>query len=410
MQGNLLIAQSGGPTSAINATLVGILQLAKSSERISHVWGSHYGVEGVLNHDLLPLDKLRDDPIAMHDLYCTPGSALGSCRFKLRESQQDPATYKKIVQVLRNNHITCFIYIGGNDSMDTVQKISSYFQINHITDIHIMGAPKTIDNDLAQTDHCPGFGSAAKYIATVFSELERDLSSYADPGVLIVEVMGRNTGWLTAASALSRLNNVNGGPDFIYVCERAFSEDDFIRDIEQRYRQKSKVIVAVSEGVRDQKGFCIARQFHQNTADSFGHDYTAGVGRTLEHLIRKEIGCKVRSIELNLLQRCAAHIASRTDLSESYNLGEKALQYALDGHSGEMTCLIRQNDEPYDIQYSSIPVSLVANIERKIPDDWITPQGNDVTDEMMNYLKPLIIGEVDIHYENGIPTQYLSGR
>lgn len=410
MQGNLLIAQSGGPTSAINATLAGILQSAKSGGTFSHVWGSHYGIEGVLGHDLLLLDRLLDDPVAMHDLYCTPGSALGSCRYKLREPQQDPATYEKIVQVLRQNRIACFIYIGGNDSMDTVQKISSYFQMNHIDDIHIMGAPKTIDNDLAQTDHCPGFGSAAKFVATAFSELDRDLSSYSDSGVLIVEVMGRNTGWLTAASALSRMNNANGGPDFIYVCERAFSVDAFIRDVKQRYKEKSRVIVAVSEGLKDQSGLYIARQFHQNAADNFGHGYIAGVGKTLEHPVRKEIGCKVRSIELNLLQRCAGHIASGTDLKEAYTLGEKALQYATNGHSGEMACLIRRSDEPYRIQYSSVPVGLVANVERKIPDDWIVPQGNDVTNEMLNYLKPLITGETDVRYENGIPVQSLLKR
>lgn len=409
MQENLLVAQSGGPTSAINATLVGILQSAKSSGKIGHVWGSHYGIEGVLNDDFLLLDQLTDNPAALRELYYTPASALGSCRYKLNDFQQNPAAYEKIVRTLKQRHITCFIYIGGNDSMDTVQKLSAYLQSRHISDIQIVGAPKTIDNDLVQTDHCPGFGSAAKFVAAAFSELERDLSSYSNAGVLIVEVMGRNTGWLTAASALPRMNNPNGGPDFIYVCEKAFSVDAFIRDVKRRYEEKSRVIVAVSEGLKDRSGLYIAQQFHRNTADRFGHAYIAGVGQTLERLVRAEIGCKVRSIELNLLQRCAGHIASGTDLNESCALGQKALQCALDGHGGEMACLIRQSDDPYRVRYSSVPVGLVANAEKKVPNGWIVPQGNDVTPQMVEYLKPLIIGEPDVRYKNGIPVQSLLG-
>ncbi len=407
MQNNLLVAQSGGPTAAINAALTGILRAAKSSGKIDHIFGSHHGIEGVLNHELLNLDSLSEDPAALRDLFYTPASALGSCRYRLKESRQDQATYEKITETLRQNHITCFIYIGGNDSMDTVQKISSYFRENHVADIHIVGVPKTIDNDLMQTDHCPGFGSAAKFIATAFSELERDVSSYSVPGVLIVETMGRDTGWLTAAASLARLNNRNGGPDFIYLCERPFSVDDFIRDVRQRYEKTSKVIAAVSEGIRDQNGLYLSQQFQHDTEDSFGHRCIAGAGRVLEDLVRQEIGCKVRCIELNLLQRCASHIASQTDLTESYLLGQKAVQCALEGHSGEMTCLIRQGNDPYEIRYSSVPVSLAANKEKKIPNEWIAPQGNDVTDQMIDYLRPLIIGEVNVQYKNGMPVQSL---
>lgn len=403
---NLLVAQSGGPTVAINATLVGILQGAQTSSKVDKIYGALNGIQGVFDENFIELQDIIKDTSDM-DLLCqTPAAALGSCRFKLDNLENNKKQYETIIKIFRKHEITYFIYIGGNDSMDTVYKLSEYCKKEKIQDIYIMGAPKTIDNDLAKIDHCPGFGSAAKYIAATCAELERDNEVYATMSVLIIEIMGRNAGWLTAASALARLNG-GSGPSLIYLCEIPFDTDHFIEDVKDKLKEKESIIVAVSEGVKDAEGRYISEQIQAGDFDVFGHKYIAGVGRVLENFVRNKIGCKVRSIELNLMQRCASHIASTTDINESRMLGMKALQCAIEGKTGEMASIHRNNSVPYNIKLVSVPVAKVANYEKKVPFEYINQAGNDVTDEMIEYLKPLIQGEVNIKYEYGIPKHFM---
>ena len=381
----LLVAQSGGPTAAINATLAGVVQCAFSSGKISEVLGAVNGIKGVLEERFVNLEhhiKSMED----FQLLCqTPAAALGSCRLKIKEKAQ----LEKIVAVLQKHGIGYFIYIGGNDSMDTVAQLSEYCKEQGITDISIMGAPKTIDNDLMGTDHCPGFGSAAKYIAATFAELERDCHVYDIKAVTIVEVMGRNAGWLTAASALARLGGAKG-PDLIYLCEKSFQIDKFLEDVRKRLEVQDSVVVAVSEGIKGEDGRYVSEQVQTKAVDNFGHAYIAGSAKLLESIVQEKLGCKVRSIELNLMQRCASHIASAADIEESRMLGVKACQCALEGESGQMAAVIRKSDAPYEVEFRTVPISEVANAEKKVPQEWITEDGNDVTEEMIAYLKPLI--------------------
>lgn len=401
---NLLVAQSGGPTAAINATLVGVLQGVRTSTKVDKVYGAKNGIEGVINGNLLDLNDLVKDTHAIDTLTYTPASALGSCRYKMKDWKVNEEPYKKIIETFRKYDIKYFIYIGGNDSMDTVDKLSEYCMINSL-DVKVMGGPKTIDNDLNLTDHCPGFGSAAKYIATTISELERDINVYDIPAVTIVEIMGRNAGWLTAASALARVNG-GSGPDLIYLCEKTFDYDRYIQDVKDKLAKKPGILVAVSEGIKDGTGAYVSDSMSSGAVDNFGHKYIAGAARALEQLTRERIGCKVRAVELNLMQRAAAHIASETDIQESILLGLKAFNCAVEGETGRMVAIKRISNDPYLVEFTSVPVSEVANHEKTVPIDWITPEGNDVTEEMMAYLRPLIIGEVNLKYGNGIPKQY----
>jgi 6-phosphofructokinase len=399
---NLLIAQSGGPTAAINATLVGIFQAAQTSSKVDKIYGAKNGIRGVFEEELIDLNEILKDTADMELLCQTPAAALGSCRFKLNNAEKSEEQYETIISIFRKYHIKYFIYIGGNDSMDTVYQLSNYCKRKKINDIFIIGAPKTIDNDLAEIDHCPGFGSAAKYIATTFTELERDAEVYDMASVVIVEIMGRNAGWLTAASALARLNG-SRGPGLIYLCEKAFDTEQFIEDVKCKLKDNTTLLVAVSEGIKDQKGNYISDLVQDGVTDAFGHKCIAGAGRILENLVRQKISCKVRSIELNLMQRSASHIASATDINEARMLGMKALQCAVDKISGEMASLERKATKKYEIEFLSVPIEKVANIEKKVPQEYINAAGNDVTDAMMDYLKPLIQGEIGIRYINGIP-------
>ena len=401
---NLLVAQSGGPTVAINATLVGVLQGVRTSSKVDKVYGSKNGIEGAIKGNLIDLNELIKDTQALDTLTYTPSSALGSCRYKMKDWRVDDEAYKKIVETFKKYDIKYFVYIGGNDSMDTVDKLSEYCRINNY-DVYIMGGPKTVDNDLNLTDHCPGFGSAAKYIATTISELERDINVYDFPAVTIVEIMGRNAGWLTAASALARVNG-GSGPDLIYLCERVFDSEKFIQDVKDKLKVKPGVIVAISEGIKDATGAYVSDSMSSGAVDNFGHKYIAGSARALEQLVREKIGCKVRAIELSLMQRSAAHIASETDIMESLLLGQKAFECAVNGETGKMAAIKRLSDDPYRVEFTAVPVNEVANHEKIIPAAWITPEGNDVTEEMMAYLRPLIVGEINLKYENGIPKQY----
>ncbi|MDU1320692.1 MAG: 6-phosphofructokinase [Clostridium botulinum] len=407
MKNNLLIAQSGGPTTAINATLSGILKLASISNKVDSVYAAKNGIEGVLNEQFINVEDLIQDVDALNKLSLTPGAALGSCRYKLKDISEDCKEYKKIINILIKHEISYFIYIGGNDSMDTVAKLSQYCEENNIKDIKIIGAPKTIDNDLEEIDHAPGFGSAAKYIGTTFAELERDILAYESKSVTIVEVMGRNTGWLTAASALSRLNG-NVGPSLIYLCEKVFYENKFIEDVKEKLKKQNAIIVAVSEGVKTKDGnyLCSKNEIKNQASDMFGHSYIAGVGKYLEQVVKTEIGCKVRSIELSLMQRCAMQTASATDITESTMLGMKSLQLALEGKTGQMASLKRGDGERYKVEYISVPIEKVANKEKKVPIDWINQNGNDIKIDLLNYLFPLIQGEINLTYSNGIPQQY----
>ena len=403
---NLLVAQSGGPTAAINATVAGVITEALTSGQVDGIWGAVNGIKGVLEERFVDLrEKIQGTGDL--DLLCqTPAAALGSCRFKLKDPAVDDSQFARIVEIFRKHDIKYFIYAGGNDSMDTVDKLSAYCREKGMDDIHVIGAPKTIDNDLVGTDHCPGFGSAAKYIGVTFAELERDCHVYDTKAVTIVVVMGRNAGWLTAASALAR-NNGGKGPDLIYLCEPAFSIEGFLDDVKRKLETNDSVIVAISEGIKDKNGVYISESVQSGAVDTFGHSYIAGSARVLEEAVRRHIGCKVRSIELNLMQRCAAHVASRTDIQESRMLGMTACHLALEGKTGLMAAVERISDEPYQVRFTGIPVCSVANQEKKVPEDYINAAGNDVTEKMMSYLRPLIQGEAPVIYKNGIPAHLI---
>lgn len=399
---NLLVAQSGGPTAAINATVAGVVTAAMTSDQVDGIWGAVNGIKGVLEERFVDLREKITGTKELDVLCQTPAAALGSCRFKLKDPAKDSSQFDEIIRIFHKHEIAYFVYAGGNDSMDTVDKLSAYCKEKGIEDIKVVGAPKTIDNDLVGTDHCPGFGSAAKYIGTTFAELERDCHVYDTKAVTIVEIMGRNAGWLTAASALARSNGAQG-PNLIYLCEPAFSVERFIGDVRTQLETHDSVLVAISEGIKDADGVYVSESVQSGAVDTFGHSYIAGSARVLEEAVRTEIGCKVRSIELNLMQRCASHIASETDIQESRMLGMTACQLALEGKSGLMASVERISDAPYQVRFTGIPVCEVSNQEKKVPEDFINAAGNDVTEKMMAYLKPLIQGEAPVIYENGIP-------
>lgn len=397
---NLLVGQSGGPTVVINSSLAGVISSGIKNKEIEKVYGSLHGIQGVLKEEFVDLgEEFADNQPKIDRLKNTPSMYLGSCRYKLSSYDQDDTEYKEIFRIFAKYHIGYFFYIGGNDSMDTVDKLSSYGKkIGY--DISIIGIPKTIDNDLVGMDHTPGFGSAAKYIASSVLEIAHDTYIYDTNSVTIVEIMGRNAGWLTAASALAR-NEYNLAPHLIYLPEKAFQVGQFMSDIRKQLEKRKHVIVAVSEGVKDQHGSYISAQ--SSEIDQFGHIMLSGTGKYLEVMVQSSVGCKVRSVELNVLQRSAAHLISLTDQQEAFLLGERAVEVALQGITGVMVALNRTSDQPYEVQFHTVPVQEVANLEKKVPLDWITPDGNDITEEMITYLNPLILGEGQIEYAKGIP-------
>ena len=400
MKGNVLVGQSGGPTTVINASLAGVLSAAFNSEQIDKVYGMINGIQGLMDDQLMDLTKeFKGNEKKLEQLRITPSMYLGSCRYKLKDPKEDASDMERVFALLEKYNIRYFLYIGGNDSMDTVNKVSKYAKEKDV-DIKVIGIPKTIDNDLMEIDHTPGFGSAAKYIATSILEMSHDTYIYYMQSVMIVEIMGRNAGWLTAASVLAR-NGYNEAPHLIYLPESNFSCEQFISDIKEQLKHRKQVIVAVSEGIHDENGEYISAK--TTKTDQFGHVMLSGNGKYLESLVQKEIGCKVRSVELNVLQRCAAHISSGTDVSEAFHLGEKAVDAVLNGHTDEMTSLKRISNDPYRVEYTTVPVSQVANKEKKIPAEWINEAGNDVKPELVEYLKPLIEGELKVEYKNGIP-------
>ena len=401
---NLLVGQSGGPTTVINASLAGVISEAFQNESIGRVYGSVNGVMGVLEENFADLsEQFEGNQAAINRLKITPSMYLGSCRVKLTEHEKDETDFQKIFDVFEKYDIGYFLYIGGNDSMDTVSKLSKYAQERNI-DICILGVPKTIDNDLMEIDHTPGFGSAAKYIASSLLEIAHDTYIYYVQSVVIVEIMGRNAGWLTASAALAR-NEYSSAPHLIYLPEKPFCTDKFIKDVKEQLKSKKQVVVAVSEGIKDADGEYISAKSSQT--DQFGHVMLSGTGKYLESLVQSEIGCKVRSIELNVLQRCAAHMSSMTDIDEAFELGKKGVRAALEGKTGEMASLHRTSDFPYRIKYDSVPISKVANKEKMIPEQWIIENDTNVSQELIDYMRPLIQGEVQIEYRDGIPNYTL---
>ena len=397
---NCLVAQSGGPTVAINASLAGVIEAAMKSDKIDRVYGGRNGISGILKEDFWDLtERFQGKEEDLELLKQTSSMFLGSCRHKL-SGQNAAEEIRQIFEIFEKYDIGYFFYIGGNDSMDTVHRLAAY-ATEQGSDVKIMGVPKTIDNDLMETDHTPGFGSAAKYIATTIREVACDTFIYPVTTVNIVEIMGRNAGWLTAASALARTEDGCAAPHLIYLPEVPFEEECFIQDVKEKIKQHQRVVVAVSEGVKDTRGEYISAK--SDKTDVFGHVQLNGTGKYLETLVAEHVGCKVRSIELSILQRCAAHLASATDIKEAVGLGATAVEAALAGHTGEMSVIRRLSDEPYETEYGTAPVELVANYEKKIPRNWITEEGNDVKEELLTYLRPLVQGEVETKYVNGLP-------
>ncbi|GKX31071.1 pyrophosphate--fructose 6-phosphate 1-phosphotransferase [Vallitalea longa] len=398
---NCLIAQSGGPTSVINASLSGVISSSIENPNIHTVYGSINGIQGILNHNLINLTSVfADSKDKLEILKTTPSMFLGSCRYKLPEASEDETEYKLIFDILEHKKIKYFFYIGGNDSMDTVLKLSKYAKNNN-KDLTVIGIPKTIDNDLFGTDHTPGFGSAAKFVATTLLEISYDTYIYDIPSVTIVEIMGRNAGWLTAAAALARTEH-NSSPDLIYLPEVPFSIYDFLNSLKQIQKTKKNIIVAVSEGIKDKDRNYIS-SCENSLDDCFGHAKLSGTGKTLEHIVSRSLGCKVRSIELNVLQRSAMHIASLQDINEAFLVGAKAVEYAVKGITGKMVTLIRTNNEPYTYIIDYVDIEKVANKEKLIPIKWIAENNGDVSEQLIEYISPLIYGEPNIRYKQGLP-------
>lgn len=406
MAKNMLIGQSGGPTAAINASLAGAVQAAMQADGIAEIYGSFNGLEGVLRRHIIDLRAALKTPEDFELLKATPAMALGSCRLRL--AAQPDEKYRKILETFRAYGIGCFFYIGGNDSMDSVRKLHDYFRAAG-EDIRVVGIPKTIDNDLPCTDHTPGFPSAAKFVATSVAEIACDSFVYDRPSVTIAEIMGRNAGWLTAASVLSR-EAAFGAPHLIYLPESDFDPERFLADVRRLLGEVRNVIVAVAEGIRLRDGRYVSEASQSGVADAFGHKDLAGAGKWLERLVRREIGCKVRSVELNVLQRSAAHLCSDVDIREAQGVGAAAVRLALAGHSGVMATISRSASEPYAVSYGHVPVGLVANQVRNVPREWITPEGGDVTGEMLAYLRPLVQGENPFFFLHGVPRLFRFAR
>ena len=399
LKGNAIVGQSGGPTSAINATLAGVIRGAlEHNDIIRKIYGMRNGIEGFLEERIIDLTSVCSDEESLSCLELTPAAALGSCRKKLKSVDVDLATYERLLELFKKYDIRYFFYIGGNDSMDTVLKLSQ-FMADRDYEMRIIGVPKTVDNDLAATDHTPGFGSAAKFVATTIKEIRRDVSVYTVKAVTIVEIMGRDAGWLTASSALPSITG--DGPDLIYLPEVVFNPEEFISDVNKKLEEHPAVLVAISEGIRLADGEYVGAS--ASAVDAFGHKALSGAGKVLENLVKNRIGCKVRSIELNLPQRCAAHIASRTDIVESVGVGRYAVECAINGKTAQMMTIQRKDGAEYASCYDSADISGIANAVRGVPLDYINERGNGVTDECISYLAPLISGEVFPVYEAGMP-------
>ncbi len=400
LKGAAVIGQSGGPSSVINASAYGAIKTALDSDVITNVYGMCNGIRGLLDDNLI--DMAKEDPDELALMKYTPSSALGSCRYKLKDPDEDDTDYKTILEMFKKYDIRYFFYNGGNDSMDTCNKISK-FMLKNGYECRCMGIPKTIDNDLAGTDHCPGFASAAKYIATSVMEVYHDSRVYDTGMITIMECMGRHAGWLTASAALA---NVGGnGPDLIYVPEVDFDLDAFTARVEEIYARQKKCFVVVSEGIHDKEGTFIAEYANKNMAkDSFGHAQLGGTAAFLANYIKEKTGAKVRGIELSLLQRCAAHCASQTDIDESFASGKAAVENAVAGVTDKMVGFecTRENGK-YTCNIKLFPLTIVANTEKKLPLEWINETGDGINQGFIDYALPLIQGETRLTKENGLP-------
>ena len=398
LKGACVIGQSGGPTSVINSSVLGALETALDNPSITRVFGMAHGIKGLLNDELYDIDKEDRDELAL--LRYTPSSALGSCRYKLADPDVDDTDYKRILEIFKKYDIRYFFYNGGNDSMDTCNKVSKYMMKSGY-ECRVMGIPKTIDNDLFGTDHCPGFASAAKYIATSCMEIYQDARVYDTGMVCIVEIMGRHAGWLAGAAGLATA--MGAGPDLVYLPETDFDMQKFLADVKRIYDEKGNCLVAVSEGIHYADGSFVS-EAKTSATDGFGHAQLGGLAAMLADKVKSELGVKVRGIELSLLQRCAAHCASKTDVDESYMAGKAAVENAVAGKTDFMPGFkCTRGADGYKCEIELLPLSQVANTEKKVPREWINAEGNGVTQEFIDYALPLINGENVGPKVNGLP-------
>ena len=398
LRGACVIGQSGGPTSVINASAYGVIRTALDTDCITKVYGAAHGIKGVLEDKLY--DMGEEDAYELSLLMNTPSSELGSCRYKMADPDKDDTDYKRILEIFKKYDVRYFFYNGGNDSMDTCDKISRFMEKSGY-ECRVMGVPKTIDNDLYNTDHCPGFGSAAKYIATSCAEVYKDAHVYDTGMIVIIEIMGRHAGWLAASSALAGL--VGCGPDLIYLPETNFDMDQFLADATRIYKEKGNCIVAVSEGIHYADGSFVS-EAKTSATDGFGHAQLGGLASLLTSVVKEKTGAKVRGIELSLLQRCGAHLASKTDVDEAFMAGEVAVLSAVGGETGKMVAFAREYvDGKYNCVPKLVPLTGVANFEKKVPAEWILPDGKGVTQDFIDYALPLIQGEPERATENSLP-------
>ena len=396
--GSCIFGQSGGPTAVINASAYGVIKAALEAEEITTVYGASHGILGVLEDRLYVMDE--EDPEELKRLLHTPSSELGSCRYKIADPEVDDTDYKRILEIFKKYNVRYFFYNGGNDSMDTCNKISRYMESVGYT-CHVIGVPKTIDNDLFGTDHCPGFASAAKYIATSCMEINKDARVYETGMITIVEIMGRHAGWLAASAALASV--YGSGPDLVYLPETDFDMDRFLADVDKIYKETGKVFVAVSEGIHYADGSFVS-EAKTSATDGFGHAQLGGLASLLAEIVKKHTGAKVRGIELSLLQRCASHLASNTDITEAFEAGQEAVRNAVKGVSGKMVAFEREMvDGKYHCKYVLLPLEEVANYEKKIPLEWINEEHNGLKQEFIDYVLPLIQGEPELPLVDSLP-------
>jgi 6-phosphofructokinase len=398
LKGACIIGQSGGPTAVINASAYGAIRAALDSDAITMVYGAAHGIKGVLDDVLYVMDE--EDPAELKLLRNTPSSELGSCRYKMKDPDVDDTDYKRILEIFRKYDVRYFFYNGGNDSMDTCNKISKYMQrVGYAC--RVMGIPKTIDNDLFGTDHCPGFASAAKYIATSCMEISKDATVYDTPQITVIEIMGRHAGWLAGSAALA--SHFGAGPDLVYLPEVDFDLEKFFTDVESIYKTKNKVLIAVSEGIHYADGTFVS-EAKTSATDGFGHAQLGGLAVKLAEALKERTGAKVRGIELSLLQRCGAHLASLTDINEAELAGRTAVEAAAAGETDKMVAFKREYENgSYVCRTELLPLAEVANFEKKVPLEWITPDHNHVTQEFIDYVLPLIQGEPELPLEHSLP-------
>lgn len=399
---NVIVGQSGGPTAVINSSLVGVYKTAKD-RGANKVYGMLYGIQGLLEGKYVDLSEHIKNELDIELLKRTPSSFLGSCRYKLPEIGENRELYDKIFDILNELDISAFFYIGGNDSMDTIKKLSDYAILIN-SPIKFMGVPKTIDNDLAVTDHTPGFGSAAKFIASMTKEIIRDGLVYDQENVTIIEIMGRNAGWLTSAAALAKSEDCEG-VDLLYLPEVPFDINSFVDKVKEIQKKKKSVVIAISEGIKVADGrYVFELTDHVEFVDAFGHKQLTGSAKFLADTISREIGCKTRAIEFNLMQRCASHLTSRVDITEAFQVAGAAVKAAFEGETGKVVILKRVSDDPYICITDIYDVHKIANIEKKVPLEWISEDRTYVKQELLNYIRPLIQAELTPIMSNGVPS------